>query len=215
MADSTQAAKRKTVDWEAVSLRYRTGTESLRTIAADFGITEGAIRQRAKKEDWTRDLSDRVKQATDAALLRKGTTQDVRTEGRAIKVAAEMRSDVVLRHRGYIGKSLRITESMLEELERECAKKNPELLAKRAPVLKQLAEALRIQVNLERQAFGMTGEEGDMPEHVANAAAAAAAGAVTASNGRTFTDTERAVRLVRLLQAGQIPAAPAAEAPPA
>jgi hypothetical protein len=40
---------RKEVDWEAVELRFRAGTESLRSIGAYF-ITQGAMRQRAKKE---------------------------------------------------------------------------------------------------------------------------------------------------------------------
>jgi hypothetical protein len=214
MADSTQAAKRKTVDWEAVSLRYRTGTESLRTIAADHGISEAAIRQRAKKDGWSRDLSARVKLATDAAVLRKGTSQQLRTEREAVAVEAEMRSDVILRHRRDITHAQRLTVAMVLELETPAEKKQP--LAKRAPIVKQLTEALRIQISLERQAFGMVGDPSEQPDHIVNAAAAAAAGAAAGvANGRTFTDTERAVRLVRLLQAGQIPSAPAAETPAA
>lgn len=196
---ATQArSPRKTVDWEAVSLRYRTGTESLRTIAADFGITEGAIRQRAKKEDWTRDLSARVKQATDQALLRKGTTQDVRTERQAVAVEAEMRSDVILRERKDIAVASRLTADMLEELGTATEKKLP--LAKRAPILKQLSESLRIQIGLERQAFGITGDPADDPEHPANVAAQAAA-AAAAGTVRHMSDMERAVRLARALSA--------------
>lgn len=107
----------KTVDWEAVELRYRTGTESLRSIGATFGITEGAIRQRGKKEGWARDLEVRVRRATDAALLRKAATHDVRTEREAVAIEAEMRSEVVLRHRKDIQRGRTLSMTMLIELE--------------------------------------------------------------------------------------------------
>ena len=70
---STRTMARKKVDWEAVELRFRAGTESLRSIGASF-ITQGAIRQRAKKESWSRDLQARVRDATNAVLLRKTAT---------------------------------------------------------------------------------------------------------------------------------------------
>ena len=41
--------KRK-VNWEKIEADYRTGFLSLRDIAAPHGITETAIRKRAKKE---------------------------------------------------------------------------------------------------------------------------------------------------------------------
>jgi hypothetical protein len=41
-------------DWEAIEAAYRGSVGSLREIAADQGITEGAIRARAKKAGWVR-----------------------------------------------------------------------------------------------------------------------------------------------------------------
>lgn len=214
---------RKQVDWEAVELRFRAGTESLRSIAADFGITEGAIRQRAKKEDWSRDLSARVKAATEAALLRKAATHDVRTERQQVAVEAEMRSEVILRHRKDIGRTRGVFLGLLDEIEEigpngetlrdllerveagsgDAIPKAKERLermlshSQRVDSAKRLTEILEKLIKLERQAFGIA-DEAD-PDQVANAAAAAAAGATAMMNGRALTDAERAIRLHRLL----------------
>jgi uncharacterized protein YjcR len=50
-------------DWEAIETAYRAGMMSLREIAAQHGISEGAIRKRAKRDDWSRDLAAKVKNA--------------------------------------------------------------------------------------------------------------------------------------------------------
>lgn len=209
---------RKVVDWEAVELRYRTGTESLRSIAADFEITEGAIRQRAKKEDWSRDLSAKVKLATDAAVLRKAATHDVRTEKQVIAVEAEMRSTVILRQRVDVVRSRNIVMSLLSELEQQTGSENVRLLENlgelmrnpddkgadklndlyhkiislpgRSKTMKDLGESLRVMVTLERQAYGI--EAGEDAESTVAAATGAAA--------RALSDAERAVRLAHLLR---------------
>lgn len=209
---------RKVVDWEAVELRYRTGTESLRSIAADFEITEGAIRQRAKKEDWSRDLSAKVRLATEAAVLRKAATHDVRTEKQVIAVEAEMRSTVILRQRVDVVRSRNIVMSLLSELEQQTGSENVRLLENlgelmrnpddkgadklndlyqkiislpgRSKTMKDLGESLRVMVTLERQAYGIeAGEDAD-------STASAASGAVA----RALSDAERAVRLAHLLR---------------
>jgi len=41
-------------DWEAIKEAFRAGSQSLRGIAGEHGVTEGAIRARAKKGEWTR-----------------------------------------------------------------------------------------------------------------------------------------------------------------
>jgi hypothetical protein len=43
-----------TTDWEKISGHYRAGTRSLRDIGKEYGVTEGAIRKRAKAEGWPR-----------------------------------------------------------------------------------------------------------------------------------------------------------------
>jgi hypothetical protein len=53
--------KAKAVDWKRVEKDYRAGIRPLRDIAEDNGITEGAIRKRAKRDEWSRDLTDRIR----------------------------------------------------------------------------------------------------------------------------------------------------------
>ena len=60
----------KRPDWEAIESAYRAGVMSLREIASQHGISEGAIRKRAKKDNWTRDLNAKIKSRADD-LVRK------------------------------------------------------------------------------------------------------------------------------------------------
>jgi hypothetical protein len=46
--------EKKPVDWAEIERDYRTSSMSVREIARWYGITETAIRKRAKKDGWTR-----------------------------------------------------------------------------------------------------------------------------------------------------------------
>lgn len=116
MARNKKDADRQ-IDWAAIEMQYRTSGVSVRTIAAQYGVTEGAIRQRAKKEEWSRDLQEKVRLATEDLLIRKGATQDVRTEQQAIQVEAEVRSNVVMQHRGDLKRLAALRDKMIRELE--------------------------------------------------------------------------------------------------
>jgi len=59
---------RKAVDWESVEREYRAGIRSLRDIAGEVGVSEGAVRKRAKAEGWERDLSARITSKAKVAL---------------------------------------------------------------------------------------------------------------------------------------------------
>ncbi|EKD6972608.1 hypothetical protein OSM99_003574 [Salmonella enterica] len=48
-------------DWEAIETAYRAGVMSLRDIGALYGVTEGAIRKKAKKLEWVRKDGTRVR----------------------------------------------------------------------------------------------------------------------------------------------------------
>ncbi|EBU8713755.1 hypothetical protein DL090_13280 [Salmonella enterica subsp. enterica serovar Waycross] len=48
-------------DWEAIETAYRAGIMSLRDIGALYGVTEGAIRKKAKKLEWVRKNSTQVR----------------------------------------------------------------------------------------------------------------------------------------------------------
>ncbi len=66
-------------DWERIEGDYRAGVLSLREIAAkDGNVTEGAIRKRAKRDGWTRDLKAKI-DARAEDLVRKQAVRNQST----------------------------------------------------------------------------------------------------------------------------------------
>ncbi|VXD05841.1 conserved hypothetical protein [Enterobacterales bacterium 8AC] len=59
-------------DWEAIESAYRAGVLSLREIGTEYGVTEGAIRKRAKKYGWVRSENTGTQNGTQ---VRKNGTQ--------------------------------------------------------------------------------------------------------------------------------------------
>jgi hypothetical protein len=114
--------KKPAPDWERIEADYRAGLLSVREIAATHGITEGAIRKRAKRDDWQRDLSKRIQDKAEALVRTAEVRRPVRTEtahsDRAIVEAnAEVIAGIRLAHRKDIARSRRLAMAMLDELE--------------------------------------------------------------------------------------------------
>ena len=129
----------KKPDWEAIESAYRAGLLSIREIASKNGITDGAIRKRAKKENWSRDLSEKIKNKSDELVRTKEVRTKVRTENSLservlIEANAEVIANIRMEHRGDIRKARNIANALFEELGTECVdieafKKLGELLA--------------------------------------------------------------------------------------
>jgi len=102
------ASKRPDIDWNAVQALYRADQISTREIARRYHVTEGAIRVRATKEGWAKDLGHKVAIGVKDAVLRsnyaKSTTQTkkgkdrVTTEKAVVNAAIQEGKAVVLRH---------------------------------------------------------------------------------------------------------------------
>lgn len=56
-------------DWPEIEQEYRAGIESVRSIAAKYGIDESRVRQKAKANGWQRDVSGDVRRRVKRALL--------------------------------------------------------------------------------------------------------------------------------------------------
>lgn len=65
-----------TPDWEAIETAYRAGVMSLRDIGAQYGVSEGAIRKKAKKLDWVRKGGTQVRKS--------GTQKSPRTASKPV-----------------------------------------------------------------------------------------------------------------------------------
>lgn len=61
-----------TPDWEAIESAYRAGVLSLRDIGEQYGVTEGAIRKRAKKLGWVRKAGTQVRKNGTQTGTQKG-----------------------------------------------------------------------------------------------------------------------------------------------
>lgn len=113
-------------DWEAIESAYRAGVMSLREIASQHGISEGAIRKRAKRDDWSRDLNAKVKERADdlvrkAEVRKQVRTETVLSERVLIEATAEVIATVRMQHRGDIRRARTLANALFDELEAECA----------------------------------------------------------------------------------------------
>ena len=73
-------AARGKPDWPAIYTQYRLGILSIRLIAAIHGVSEGAIRKKAKRHGWKRDMADAVHLRTWAILVHHDV-QEARKRG--------------------------------------------------------------------------------------------------------------------------------------
>ena len=134
--------KKPAPDWERIERDYRAGCLSLRQIADEHGITEGAIRKRAKRDGWERDLSAKISAKADALVRKEAVRSEVRTETDAptereiVDANAQAIVSVRLGHRRDIQRSRSIVMSLLEELEASCG-------ADSVALLEQLGDMMR------------------------------------------------------------------------
>lgn len=116
------AAEKKVVDWEIAEKLYRAGMLSLRQIAEECGVTEGAIRKRAKKDQWTRNLAAKIKQRAEE-LVRKEAVRTPSTqltpasEKEVVEANAQATAIILIAQKGSIKRMHRLFENLMAELE--------------------------------------------------------------------------------------------------
>ncbi|HDS6844952.1 TPA: hypothetical protein QH023_003710 [Morganella morganii subsp. morganii] len=115
----------KRPDWEAIESAYRAGVMSLREIASQHDISEGAIRKRAKRDDWSRDLNAKIKARSDDMVRKQEVRRQVRTETSLservlIEATAEVITNVRMEHRGDIRRARELANVLFDELSAEC-----------------------------------------------------------------------------------------------
>ncbi|MDH1766521.1 hypothetical protein N5D37_12880 [Comamonas aquatica] len=122
------------MDWERIELDYRAGIKVLRQIAGENGISEGAIRKRAKRDDWTRDLSERIQEKADQLVRNEAVRNLVRKESSVservlVEANAQDQASVRLSHRKDIQRKRAIVASLMDELEAQVGPDNAALLS--------------------------------------------------------------------------------------
>ena len=143
-------AERKQVDWGSVERDYSAGLLSLREIGDKHGVTEGAIRKRAKKEEWIRDLTAKIAKKSDDLVRKEMVRSEVRSEKiisekEIIEVNAQAIVNIKLAHRGDIRKSKNIVNALFDEL--ELTTDNRELFEQLGELLRQESESGHDKLN--------------------------------------------------------------------
>lgn len=130
-------ARRKDItdtDWERAEREYRTGQLTVAEIARLVGCSDQAVRMRAKKFGWTRDLSAQVRarahrlatllgddESVDEASVKHGVPEEL-----LVEEAAKRGAKVLYQHRLDVARGRGLVEKMFSELTDSCA--NPQLL---------------------------------------------------------------------------------------
>ncbi len=177
-------------DWERIEQLYRAGLLSVREIAASSGVSHVAIQKRAKRDGWVRDLAAKIKAKADSLVTRDTvtsvvTTEQAVTERGIVEANAQVIANVRIAHRTDIGRSRRLANKLLDELEgltdnRDLFERLGELLRSeddkgqdkrndlymkvidlpaRTKTMKELAETLKNLIALERQAYDVGAEK--------------------------------------------------------
>ena len=112
-------------DWGQIEADYRAGIKPLRQIASENRITEGGIRKRAKKLEWARDLAGKITAQADALVRKEAVRKSERTgttpsENTIVTANAELQYRIRMEHRADIGRTRKLFQTLLAELELSC-----------------------------------------------------------------------------------------------
>ena len=129
-------------DWIAIEGEFRAGKRSLREMASNHGITEGAIRKRAKAEGWIRDPAGAKRERVKAIMAGAGTHEGTQYAAETIALEAQHDADDMNLGLSVARKVLRRLQDVAEECD------NPK-------DLKTVAEANKIAIETIRRIRGL------------------------------------------------------------
>lgn len=115
-------AEKKKPDWERIECDYRAGVKSIREIASENGISDMAIRKRAKAQDWERDLAGKVAAKAEALVRKAEVREEVRNRVRAneqdiIDANAQAIANVKIAHRTDLRRYRDLVNHLMAEVE--------------------------------------------------------------------------------------------------
>lgn len=163
----------KQTDWEAIEREYRAGQLSIREIARVHGVTDTAIRKKAKDLGWERSLADKVREAAREKLARGDGSQAgshpqrARTDREIVEAASLRGLEVVTSHRRDLQQLhglKRVLAGRLAEVLNGGLPDGPCLGERESPadMLEKLSRVTARLVPLERQAFNLDeGSDGE------------------------------------------------------
>lgn len=211
-----EKSKRSFVDWDAIRRDFRTGKFTDGELSDKHGVSREAIVRRRKREpeNWPQDVSQAVREATNAALVREMITTEI-TDGHkkitdTVLAAAELNKQVILKHRSDIEETRKVAADLLAEVS------GAKLLASEQELLAQILAGSCAEPKDEAQARSLVRKALDFGNRVASVKALAETFTKLQAAERTafrldddqdddssdkprLTDAERAVRLAAAL----------------
>jgi len=177
-------AKRKYIDWDSIEQLYRAGSLSLNEICAQYEadhvnsqvwkttVTHVAIIKKAKQKSWTRNFAEkvqkRIKEKLVTSLVTSSVTGNKISDDEYIETAADVGTNVQLRHRVEIRALCELEETFLIELgakpqrgqfasfQGDISSIDVDLtVSEKAKTLKDLAAVRAQRIALERQAYNI------------------------------------------------------------
>ena len=154
---------KKFVDWELIERDYRAGIKTLRQIAEENGISHTAIQKRAKKDEWTRDLTERVQQKAQELVARKEVARAVSKEQKVsdletVRVYGEVVANIDLSQREDVKLAIGNARGLLMELVQLARPDFQEMLETIADTFDQSTERRQDKENeLYRYIIGLAG----------------------------------------------------------
>lgn len=159
-------AEKRDIDWESIERDYRAGIRSLREIAAEHNISHQAIKKRAARDAWDRDLEAKIKAKADSLVAKREVTAQVTVATKIAEVAviqanAEAIATVRLSHRADIRRFKALVISLLAECEAESG--DPSLFEELGEILRKpddnqqdrLNDAYRKAISLPQRIKGV------------------------------------------------------------
>ena len=122
---TTEKEKVSPQQWARIEADYRAGIRPLRQIAAEYGLSEGAIRKRAKRDEWERDLASKIQAKAEAIVRTEAVREEVRNahrvpESEVVEANAQLQASVVIGHRKDIKRGRSLVMTLFDELEQQC-----------------------------------------------------------------------------------------------
>ncbi|WP_225784469.1 hypothetical protein [Xenophilus sp. Marseille-Q4582] len=159
--NTPKPSTRTAADWEAIQRDYRAGIKTLRQMADFHGVSHTAIRKRADREGWVKDLSGEIAAKAEALVSKAVLTPEVSSgkhfsDAEIVEANATAIVQVRVRHRQDVARLTATIARINKALDSEEGQRLP--LNVQAKSAKALVDAQNSLIALERQAFGITTE---------------------------------------------------------
>lgn len=160
----TAGKKRRDTDWDACHRDYRTGKYTQRELAEKYGVSHAAVGKKIREQGWQKDLTDAIRQETNARLaaelVRQEVARGVQDVSSTVSVAAEANAQIILKHRGRIADAYRLLDGALETvLATSVSVDDPRSAASYVSAIKGLLDMEKTLEDRERRAHNIDADE--------------------------------------------------------